>query len=91
MTSPDIIGSADNPEHHHLGYDYSVRFPDQHVVRTLEGGTVYSASGPEGFAVITNESTLVDMLGVEDMNAISIRIFSTPTARDSYLRERGWT
>lgn len=85
-----IVGSAENPEEHSLGYDYSLRFPDQRLVRSMEGGSVYAASGPEGFAIITNESTLVDMLGEDDVPAIGIRIFSTSGARDAHLREKGW-
>lgn len=86
----EIAGSAENPEQHSLGYDYSLRFPDRRLVRDMEGGSVYAASGPEGFAIITDESTLVDMLGEDDVPAIGIRIFSTSVARDAHLRERGW-
>ncbi len=85
-----IAGSVAHPEQHGLGYDYSRRFPDQRVVRVMEGGIAYAASGPEGFAVIIDESTVVDMLGEDDVAAVSIRIFGTSDARDAYLREKGW-
>ena len=86
----EIIGSPENPERHRVGYDYNRRFPEQRVLRNVEGGAAYAASGPEGFAIITNESTLADIVGEDDMDAIGIRIFSTSTARDLFIRESGW-
>jgi hypothetical protein len=86
----EIAGSAARPEQHRLGYDFRKRFPEQRVARTFEGGIVFAASGSEGYAVINDESTMVDMLGEDDVPAVYIRIFSTSGARDAYLREQGW-
>lgn len=84
---------GDEPEavqRYPAGYEYAARFPVLSRVFGAEGGSVYSADGPEGFAVITDESALVDLLD-EELDCVTVRHFSTREARDAYvarLRER---
>jgi hypothetical protein len=50
-----------------------------------EGGVVYTASGPEGYAVISDESVLGEILGEADLECITIRLFQGKDERDEYL------
>ncbi|HEU6451654.1 MAG TPA: hypothetical protein VFT57_09565 [Gemmatimonadaceae bacterium] len=72
-------------EHWPAGYDYRPRFPELHEVLLAEGGVVYAASGPEGYAVISDESVLGEILGEADLECITIRFFENPEERDGCL------
>lgn len=60
------------------------------VLREMEGGVVYAARGPEGFAVIAHEGMLNELVGEDDLASVSIRVFATEGERDAYARRRGW-
>lgn len=90
LAKPASVGSAEYPERHLPSFDYRSRFPEIRTVRVMEGGAVYAARGPEGFAVITDEGMMNEMIGEDDMESVSIRVFDTEVARDAYLRERRW-
>lgn len=90
LVSPESVGGADHPERYLPGYDYRLRSPERRTVFETEGGVVYAARGPEGFAVILDEGMLNELSGEDDLESVSIYVFDTEVARDGYIRERGW-
>lgn len=72
-------------ERHPAGYDYRARFPRICEVLGAEGGTVYAADGPEGAALVTDESALAELLPGEDLaGLVTVRTFASAAARDAH-------
>lgn len=72
-------------ERHPAGYDYRARFPRLREVVGAEGGVVYAADGPEGAALVADESALAELLPGEDSaGLVTVRIFATAAARDAH-------
>lgn len=74
---------------HPVGYNYRSIYSDITMYRGFEGGAVYVARGAGVWVVITDESTLVDMLSDEDRAALSgdaihICSFATETERNQF-------
>lgn len=75
-------------ETHPAGYAYRERFPSLHEVFGGEGGAVYAADGPEGAAVISEESTVGFLLADEDaVDTVTIQVFPTREARDAFVAQ----
>ena len=51
-----------------------------------EFACVYVAELAEGYAVISDETVLADMIG-EDLDAVTIRLFPTQAARDALVAQ----
>jgi hypothetical protein len=66
------------------GADFARGYDRLEEAGKAEGAVVYVADAPGTFSVITDETTLVDMLG-EDLPAITVRSFSQLAARDLYV------
>ena len=79
--------------HHPASYDYRSLYSDLSIYREFEGGTVYVARGVGEWLVITDQSTLIDMLSEEDQigerqSAIRILSFTSKDERDHYVSSR---
>jgi hypothetical protein len=70
-------------ERHPAHYNYRTRFRDLRAARGAEGATLYSAEEAGSPVLITNESTLLGMIG-ETGDAIAIHHFVHREARDLY-------
>ena len=76
-------------ETHAAGYPYERRFRSLKKVHGAVGGAVYSGEGREGFALISDEGTMLDFLGdPEELDLVTIRIFETREARDAFFAQR---
>lgn len=71
------------------GYDYPARFPQMRTLADHEGGVVYTAHSEEGWALITDEGTMADLLDIDDQqDLVSVRIFASESDRTTYASER---
>jgi hypothetical protein len=66
--------------------------PDLGVVRNFEGGSVSVGSLNGRFYVVTDEGAMADFLLPKDaVDLVRVREFGSEAARDTYLKERGWS
>lgn len=70
--------------HYPAGYPYRARFAGMSEAAGFEGGAVFIADSSEGYAAISDESTIADMIG-EPLDAITVRLFPTREARDAFV------
>lgn len=71
-------------ERHPAGYAYRARFPRVAEVHAGELGAVYAADGPEGPALLSDESGLADLLPDADRGElVTIRLYASAVARDA--------
>jgi hypothetical protein len=73
-------------ERHPAHYDFHSRFLTPPRILAAECACVYVAELAEGYAVISDESMLADMIG-EDLDAVTIRLFPTEAARDAFAAQ----
>jgi hypothetical protein len=74
-------------------YDLDLsQFPRRCQLFAAEGGAVYLDERDGLYYVISDESTLADMLNEEDAGLAGVVIyeFESDAARDEYLRQRRW-
>jgi hypothetical protein len=69
------------------GYDYRSFYKNLRLVLAVEEGVVYTASDEGGTVLISDETTLLDILG-ETGHAISIRRFASEEEREAYIHGR---
>lgn len=76
-----------NIEYYPAGYDWHSHFQDVRLVRGFEGGAVYTALDAGRPVVISDEGTVLDILGEADLldTAVSVRRFNTEQERDAYI------
>src|SRR5439155_21608843 len=68
-------------------------FSDRVLVRSFEGGAVYTAERADKFYVIQYESTMAGLLSEEDLiglDLVTVLEFATSSERAGYIRKRGW-
>lgn len=71
-------------ERHPAGYDYRARFPRVAEVLGGELGAVYTADGPEGPALVSDEFGLAELLPEGDGAAlVTVRLYASAAARDA--------
>lgn len=77
-------------EHFPAGFDYRARFPDLGQVAGLEGGSIYVGTAAGRPVVVTEESTMLDLLDDEDVEffrerAVAVHYFGSVDERDQYV------
>lgn len=80
-TNPDCT-----MESYPAGYPYKERFGTLSNVLAADGGAVYAGDNAEGFAVITDEGTVADVIE-EDIDCVTVRLFLSRQDRDAYVAQ----
>lgn len=75
------------------GFDYQARFPDLAWFAGLEGGSVYLGTDAGRPVVVTDESTIIELLDDDDAaevraNAIAVHYFESLKERARYVERR---
>jgi hypothetical protein len=76
-----------NIEYYPADYDWHSHFQNVRLVRGFEGGAVYTALDAGRPVLISDEGTVLEMLGEADLRnaAVSVRRFATEEERDEYI------
>ncbi len=74
-------------EYYPAGYNWHSHFQNVRLVRGFEGGAVYTALDAGRPVLISDEGTVLEILGEADLldTAVSVRRFSTEQDREEYI------